>query len=66
MTDTKDARIAELEDALKAVRFDIASEASNVIFRPDGSTTFDYIGWVVGDPVSWDEWEARQAAAGVS
>ena len=56
-------RIAELEAALKSVRKDITT-CGEIVWRPNGAeTTFDYIGSVVNDPVTWDEWEARQIGA---
>ena len=54
-------RCEELEGALKSVRLDIC-EAGVVVFRiGQPETTFDYIGSVIGDEVTWEEWEARQA-----
>ena len=56
-------RIAELEAALKSVRKDITT-CGEIVWRPNGiETTFDYIGRLVNDPVTWDEWEARQIGA---
>lgn len=57
-----EAENERLREALEQVRLDIC-ESGVVVFRisPPSQTTFDYIGQELGDEVTWEEWEARQA-----